>query len=227
MADTKFLDGDGVLYVWQEIKNDFVKKEAGKGLSTNDFTTDEKTKLAGLGGSGNYTLPAASAVTLGGVKIGANLTVTEDGTLSATSPITKVSQLTNDANFITASANITGNAATATTAASATKATQDASGNVIADTYAKKTDVAGYQTQAQVNALIEAKVASVVRYKGTLADKAALTALTGMAVGDMYNVDGDGNGMNYVYNGSTWDPQAPTVTITSLTNSDLDAIFAQ
>ncbi len=26
----------------------FVRKESGKGLSTNDYTTDEKTKLAGL-----------------------------------------------------------------------------------------------------------------------------------------------------------------------------------
>ena len=43
---------------------------------------------------------------------------------------TKLSQFNNDTNFITASASITGNAATAT------KATQDASGNVITTTYA-------------------------------------------------------------------------------------------
>lgn len=38
----------------------------GKGLSTNDFTNDYKTKLDGLN---NYTLPAATSTTLGGVKI--------------------------------------------------------------------------------------------------------------------------------------------------------------
>lgn len=35
------------------------------------------------GGSGSYELPIASAETLGGVKIGENLTITEDGTLNA------------------------------------------------------------------------------------------------------------------------------------------------
>lgn len=35
------------------------------------------------GGSGSYELPIASAETLGGIKIGENLTITEDGTLNA------------------------------------------------------------------------------------------------------------------------------------------------
>lgn len=52
----------------------------GKGLSTNDFTDELKTKVDGLQ---NYTLPAASATALGGVKVGAGLNVTEDGTISA------------------------------------------------------------------------------------------------------------------------------------------------
>ena len=44
-----------------------------------------KTKLAGIAeGANNYTLPAATASTLGGVKVGANLTMAPDGTLSAT-----------------------------------------------------------------------------------------------------------------------------------------------
>lgn len=59
--------------------NNKVDKVDGKGLSTNDYTNDEKTKLAGIS---NYTLPVASADTLGGVKIGANLSI-NDGILSA------------------------------------------------------------------------------------------------------------------------------------------------
>lgn len=43
-----------------------VDKVEGKGLSTNDYTTEEKNKLAGLE---NYTLPIASDATLGGVKV--------------------------------------------------------------------------------------------------------------------------------------------------------------
>ena len=57
-----------------------VDKVDGKGLSTNDYTDDEKTKLAGIS---NYTLPVASADTLGGVKVGTNLSIDENGVLSA------------------------------------------------------------------------------------------------------------------------------------------------
>ena len=47
----KYLDNDGLIYLWSKIKNLFsgkVDKEAGKGLSTNDYTTAEKNKLAGI-----------------------------------------------------------------------------------------------------------------------------------------------------------------------------------
>lgn len=50
-----------------------VDKVSGKGLSTNDYTTTEKNKLAGIAANANnYTLPAAGAETLGGVMIGAD-----------------------------------------------------------------------------------------------------------------------------------------------------------
>ena len=59
-----------------------VSVEEGKGLSSNDYTAEEKQKLAGLQ---NYTLTKASADVLGGVKVGTGLQVSEDGTLSADS----------------------------------------------------------------------------------------------------------------------------------------------
>ncbi|WP_295749594.1 hypothetical protein [uncultured Oscillibacter sp.] len=80
---SKWLDSNGVLYLWAKIKSlaaGKVDKVEGKGLSSNDFTSAEKTKLEGLE---NYTLPAATAETLGGVKVGAGLNVV-DGLLSAT-----------------------------------------------------------------------------------------------------------------------------------------------
>lgn len=80
---SKFLDENGLLYLWGKIKTlagGKVDKVEGKGLSTNDFTTAEKSKLEGLE---NYTLPAASADVLGGVKVGAGLAVNQ-GVLSAT-----------------------------------------------------------------------------------------------------------------------------------------------
>lgn len=47
----KFLDYDGLLYFWQQVKgklNGKVDKVDGKQLSTNDYTTAEKNKLAGI-----------------------------------------------------------------------------------------------------------------------------------------------------------------------------------
>lgn len=61
--------------------NKFVAQEDGKGLSANDFTDIQKEKLESLE---NYVLPQASADVAGGVKIGAGLSITEDGILSAT-----------------------------------------------------------------------------------------------------------------------------------------------
>lgn len=53
-----------------------VDKVAGKGLSTNDFTTEEKNKLDGIAAGANaYSLPIASATVLGGIKVGNNLTI--------------------------------------------------------------------------------------------------------------------------------------------------------
>lgn len=75
-ADKAVRDGDG-----NTISTTYVKAVSGKGLSTNDYTTAEKNKLAGLY---NYTLPAATSSTLGGVKIGSNITVSS-GVVSLTS----------------------------------------------------------------------------------------------------------------------------------------------
>ena len=81
----KFLDENGLLYLWSKIKSAFVAKEAGKGLSTNDYTNADKEKLAGIeAGANNYTLPKASSSTLGGIKVGAGLEIKDDGTLNST-----------------------------------------------------------------------------------------------------------------------------------------------
>lgn len=47
----KYLDYDGLAYFWSLLKNKFdlkVDKVTGKGLSTNDYTTADQTKLAGI-----------------------------------------------------------------------------------------------------------------------------------------------------------------------------------
>ena len=78
-----YLDKDGVIFLWGKIKGKFVAKESGKGLSTNDYTTTEKNKLAGIAtNANNYNLPTASSTVLGGVKVGTNLSISS-GVLNA------------------------------------------------------------------------------------------------------------------------------------------------
>lgn len=80
----KYLDENGLLYYNQKLNTKFegkVDKDGNKVLSDVNFTTAYESKLNSLK---NYTLPTASAETLGGIKVGAGLQISEQGTLSAT-----------------------------------------------------------------------------------------------------------------------------------------------
>ena len=71
-----------------------VDKVDGKGLSTNDFTDAEKTKLAGM-------TAGANANVIESIKVnGVAQTVATDKSVNITVP-TKVSELTNDSDFVT------------------------------------------------------------------------------------------------------------------------------
>jgi len=93
-----YLDKTGLALVWEKIKNMLsgkVDKVDGKGLSTNDYTSDEKTKLA------NVAAGAQVNVLEGIQKNGTNVTVTNK-IANITVP-TATSDLTNDSGFITTS----------------------------------------------------------------------------------------------------------------------------
>lgn len=90
MAEKKYLDSNGLLYVWSKIKallGNKVDKVEGKGLSTNDLTDELKQKILDAGSSsfdGQYTSligkPSINGVEL---KSGAN-TLAELGIASTT-----------------------------------------------------------------------------------------------------------------------------------------------
>lgn len=72
-----------------------VDKVAGKGLSTEDYTSIEKTKLAGISASANnYSLPVATNTVLGGVKAGANVSIDANGVISANDSSVNWSEVT-------------------------------------------------------------------------------------------------------------------------------------
>lgn len=91
---------------------------AGAYITITKDETSGKTTIASTGPT--YTLPAATANALGGVKSGGNITVGTDGAVTV---------------------NQAASATNATNATNATKATQDASGNTITTTYATKTEL--------------------------------------------------------------------------------------
>lgn len=85
MADS-FLSKDGVSHLWEKIKSKFVAKESGKGLSTNDYTTTEKNKLAGIeAGANKYIHPSYTAKSNGLYKV----TVDNTGHVSGASAVAK------------------------------------------------------------------------------------------------------------------------------------------
>lgn len=210
MANKKFLDNNGLLYFWQKIVNAFVKKDGNKVLSDNNYTTAEKEKLAGLN---NYTLPKATTTTLGGIKAGAGVEVTEDGTLNATgggvadsvdwsnvqNKPTKISDFTNDSGFQTAS-DVQGAISTATE---------------------------GLATEEYVNS----KVSTVYKYKGSVANEDALPESP--ELGDTYNLED--TGANVAWDGTKWDNLGMTIDLTgyvqesdlvAITNQEIDTIVA-
>lgn len=72
--------------VWSKINTLFVRKEAGKGLSANDFTDTLKNKLDGIDeGANAYTHPTHDAATEDFYKV----TVDAQGHVSATAKVTK------------------------------------------------------------------------------------------------------------------------------------------
>lgn len=80
-----------------------------EGSTNKFFTSTEKTKLSGIAESANnYSLPTAAADTLGGVKVGTRLTIT-DGVLSADSQTENsfTTTLKNKLDGIEASADVT------------------------------------------------------------------------------------------------------------------------
>lgn len=215
----KFLGQSGLNKLITLIKNALsakVDKIDGKGLSTNDYTTSEKTKLSGIASG-------AQVNTLEGIqKNGTTVTITNK--IANISVPTKTSDITNDSGFITindvpegAAASTTtpkmdGTAAvgselafargdhihpTDTSRAAASDLTSHTGNTTVHITAAERTAwnakqnalTAGtdYLTPAQVDSAIDSKISSVYTPKGSIAFASLPTAAEGL-VGDVYNI---------------------------------------
>nr|DAZ28446.1 MAG TPA: Head fiber protein [Caudoviricetes sp.] len=116
-----YLDDNGLLYLWNKIKTlvtnavaNKVDKVSGKGLSTNDYTTTEKNKLAGVASGAEVNQNAFSHVLVGGTTLSADQKL-DVLTLEAGSNVTLTPDAATDKVTIT-STNTTYNPATGSSA---------------------------------------------------------------------------------------------------------------
>ena len=207
----------------------YVAKESGKGLSTNDYTTPEKTKLAGIQEGANKTVvdvdlnkestnPVQNKAiatkleeitsqggepnTIETIKVnGSPLEPDGSKAVDITVP-TKVSQLTNDSGYQTA---------------------ENVEQTLTSKNYATKSDIS-----------------SVYKYKGSVETYAELPE-SEQQIGDVYNVEtadsshGVKAGDNVAWNGTAWDVLSGTVDLSNYydmtnyplcQNADIDEMFA-
>ena len=250
----KFLDTNGLLYFWGKIKalvGTKVDKADGKGLSTNDYTADEKAANAANTAARHSH---ANKAALDGIT--ADKTKAWDGKLdkaggTLTGALTLTGAPTEDLH--PATKKYVDDAA----AEHMLKSTYDADGDGVVDdakkvgghtvaadvpagakftdtTYGAATSAAnGLMTKedfAKLSAFgaastyaLKTDLSAVYKYKGSKASAAALPT-TGNTVGDVWNTEE--SGMNYAWNGTAWDPLGELLEIEGLTNAEIDAAIA-
>lgn len=91
----KYVDGNGLSHFWSLIKQKFVAKETGKGLSTNDYTAAEKNKLNGIeAGAQKNTITGVKGNSESAYRTGqVNLTPANIGALAANANAVSASKL--------------------------------------------------------------------------------------------------------------------------------------
>lgn len=254
---SKYLDENGLLYFWQKLKALFsgkVDKENGKGLSTNDYTTAEKNKLAGIAAgatavtvdsalSSSSTNPVQNKVintALGNKveKVSGKGLSTNDYTTTEKNKLAGIDEGANAYTLPTAAKDVLGGVKTSSTVTSASGytacpiisgipyyknttysvATASANGLMSKEDYSKLAAFGAASTYA-----LKTDITGMYKYKGSVATVSNLPS-TGNTTGDVYNVES--NGMNYAWDGSAWDALGEIFQISSITNSEIDTIVA-
>lgn len=166
MADTnvlseilgEYLDGTGVSQFWAAVIANFVQKESGKGLSTEDFTSALLEKLNGIA-------DGAQVNVLESVKVNNATVEIQDKAVNILVPTGALAQLDKVGE----------------------DQLTEALANLINGKANKATTLAGYGiTDAYTKEEVDSKVASVYKVKGTTTFENLPTE--GMEEGDTYNV---------------------------------------
>lgn len=227
----KYLDENGLLYYNQKLNTKFdgkVDKDGSKVLSDVNFTTTYESKLNSLK---NYTLPTASAETLGGIKVGAGLQISEQGTLSATGGGTADSvdwenvqdKPTTIAGYGITDAKI--NNKTITLGANTVTVPTDNN---------QLTNGAGYQTASDVSSAISSAIGDITGIEYQIVDELPGTGEKGV----IYLISNSGTGQNiydeYIWTGTAFEKIGTTdvdlsnywskTDLVAIQNSEIDTI---
>lgn len=227
----KYLDENGLLYYNQKLNTKFegkVDKDGNKVLSDVNFTGAYETKLKGLE---NYTLPTASAETLGGIKVGAGLQISEQGTLSATGGGTADSvdwENVQDKPTTIAGYGITD-------ASISNKTITLGSNSVTVPTNNNElTNGAGYQTASEVQSAITEAIGDITGFEFQIVEELPGTGENGV----IYLISNSGTGQNiydeYIWTGTGYEKIGTTdvdlsnywskTDLVAIQNSEIDTI---
>lgn len=187
---------------------------------TNIELVDQEDGTVTVNNTYSYTLPTASDSVLGGIKVGSNLSITAEGVLSASGAVASVNGQTGVVVLDKSSVGLDKVDNTSDLEKPVSTATQ-AELDKKAD---KATTLAGYGiTDAYTKAEVDAKVSSVYRFKGSVANYEALPS-EGNVEGDVYNVEDTGD--NYAWVDGTeegtgsWDKLAGNIDLSAYSTSE-------
>lgn len=201
----KYLDNDGVLYLWGKVKT---LVSGAVPTKTSDLTNDSGFITSADVPEGASASTSTPIMDSGDGAVGTS-TAFARGDHVHPSDTTKLDVDT----FDTAMAN-------AQTALNAKVDKETGKGLSSNDyTTAEKNKLAGFS--AASNYALKSDITNMYKYKGSVATVSALPS-SGQTAGDVYNVEA--TGMNYAWNGSAWDALGEIFTITAITNAELDTI---
>lgn len=223
------IDFSSADFATKEELNTKVDKVEGKVLSTNDYTTEEKNKLAGI---------AVGAE----VNVNADWNATEGDALILNKPTipSNVSELTNDSGYITKDVGDLTNYSTTDTvnqvinnavsskvdtssiSAVATSGDYNDLNNkpVIPSSTSELTNDSNYITSSEVDTKINSAVAAVYKVRGSVDNYESLP-ISNVVVGDVYNLLDTGS--NYVcisIDPIIWDKLSETIDLSSYSTTE-------
>lgn len=221
-----YLDENGLLYLWQKIKNIFAAKsdlpgvvsKTADGLAPRLPNETETSKY--LRQDGSWAVPPGTSV------FPAQNTPQMDGT-AAVGTIYRyaLEDHVHPTDISRASAAVVAGLQVDVD----NKVDKETGKGLSTNDYTttEKNKLAGFSDAS--NYALKSEISGMYKYKGSVATAAQLPS-SGQEVGDVYNIEAasiyGGAGMNVAWDGSAWDPLGEIFSITSITNAEIDTIIA-